>query len=126
VSYLGAAGGAWAAGALVAGGAARVAAVWTRQRAGLQAAAPPQTVAPVADPSAAVHLARQRFVTRQATGDVLQVTRDVAALLRAEEKRRRFKITGRKKERKVTATKKKGVEQLRGTLPRAFPCTISE
>lgn len=80
-SDLGAAGGAWAAGALVAGGAARVAAVWTRQRAGLQAAAPPQTVAPVADPSAAVHLARQRFVTRQATGDVLQVTRDVAALL---------------------------------------------
>ena len=82
VPYLGGAGGAWAAAAFMTGSGARVAAVWTRQRAGLLAAAFCQTVAPVADPSAAVHLAGQGFVTRQATGNVLQVTGDVAALLR--------------------------------------------
>lgn len=58
-----------------------MAAVWTRQRAGLLAAASCQTLAPVADLSAAVHLTWQLFVTRQATRNVLQVTRDVAALL---------------------------------------------
>lgn len=63
------------------GSGARVAAVWTRQHAGLLAAAFRQALASVADPLAAVNLARQRFVARQAAGDVLQVTRDVAALL---------------------------------------------
>lgn len=90
--YLGSAGGAWAAAALVTAGGAGVAAVWTGQRAGLLAAAlGRQTLGPVADPPAAVHLARQRLVARQAAGDVLQVARDVAALLRGRrgrEKRR--------------------------------------
>lgn len=80
--YLGCAGGAWAAAAFMTGSGARVAAVWTRQHAGLLAAAFCQTLASVADPLAAVNFARQRFITRQAAGNVLQMTRDVAALLR--------------------------------------------
>lgn len=63
------------------GSGARVAAVWTRQHTGLLAAAVCQTLAPVADPSAAVVFTWQYFVACQATGNVLQVTRDVAALL---------------------------------------------
>lgn len=63
------------------GSGARVATVWTRQRAGLLAAASCQTLAPVADAFAAVHFAWQRFITRQATRNVLQMTWDVAALL---------------------------------------------
>lgn len=63
------------------GDRARVAAVWTRQGAGLLAAAFCQAVAPVADPFAAVHLARQQFTARQAARNVLQMTWDVAALL---------------------------------------------
>lgn len=63
------------------GSGARVAAVWTRQRAGLLAAAFCHALGPVADPSAAVHFTRHHFVTHQAAGDILQVTRDVAALL---------------------------------------------
>lgn len=62
-------------------GAAWVAALWTRQRAGLLAVTVWQTFATVADPSAAVHFTRQCFITGQATGDVLQVAWDVAALL---------------------------------------------
>lgn len=52
-------------------GRARVTTVWTWQRAGLQAAASRRALPSVADSSAAVHLTRQRFVTNQATGDVL-------------------------------------------------------
>lgn len=58
-----------------------MAAVWTRLRAGLLAAAFCQALAPVTDPSAAVLFTWQRFVTRQATGNVLQMTWDVAPLL---------------------------------------------
>lgn len=79
--YLGGAGGSWAVRASVTGGRAGVAAVWARQRAGLQAAAVGRALAPVADPSAAMHLARQGSVTNQAAGDVLEVARDVAAFL---------------------------------------------
>lgn len=78
---LGSASSARAAVSFVARSSARVAAVRTRQQAGLLAVTVWQTVAAVADPSAAVHFTRQCFVTRQATGDVLQVARDVAALL---------------------------------------------
>lgn len=81
INYLGEAGGAWAAAAFVAGGGTRVTAVWTWQRARLQAAAVRRALPPVADASAAVHLAGQRFVTNQAARDVLQVARDVAAFL---------------------------------------------
>lgn len=81
INYLGEAGGAWAAAAFVAGGGTRVTTVWTQQRARLQAAAVRRALPPVADASAAVHLAGQRFVTNQATRDVLQVARDVAASL---------------------------------------------
>lgn len=81
INYLGGAGGAWAAAAFVAGGGTRVTTVWTWQRARLRAAAVRRALPPVADASAAVHLARQRFVTHQATRDVLQVARDVAAFL---------------------------------------------
>lgn len=65
--YLGSAGGAWAAAAFMTGSGARVATVWTRQRAGLLAAASCQALAPVADPSAAVHFTGQRLITCQAT-----------------------------------------------------------
>lgn len=66
---------------MVTGSGARVAAVWTRQSAGLLAAGVWQAVSPVADAFAPVHVAGQCFVTCQTTGDVLQMTRDVAALL---------------------------------------------
>lgn len=79
--YLGGAGGAWAAAAFMTGSGAWVATVCTRQQAGLLAASFCQTLAPVADPSAAVVLTQQRFITHQATRNVLQVTWDVAALL---------------------------------------------
>lgn len=58
-----------------------MATVWTGQHTGLLAAAFCHTLAPVADPFAAVHFAWQRFITCQAAGDVLQMTWDVAALL---------------------------------------------
>lgn len=58
-----------------------MAAVWTRQRAGLLAAAFWQALSPVADASAAVHFAGQHFIAHQATRNVLEMTRDVAALL---------------------------------------------
>lgn len=64
-----------------------MAAVWARNRAGLLAAALWQALPPVADASAAVHFAGQRFIARQAARDVEEVTSDVAALLRAREKR---------------------------------------
>lgn len=76
------------------GSAARVAAVGARQRAGLLAAASRRALGPVADPSAAVHFTRQRLVTRQAAGNVLQVTRDVAALLWGRRKERHLKKGG--------------------------------
>lgn len=79
--YLGSAGGLRAAAAFMTGNGTRVAAVWTRQRAALLAAVLRQAVAPVADPSASVDLARQRLVAHQAARNVLQVTGDVAALL---------------------------------------------
>lgn len=63
------------------GSGARVATFWTRQCAGLLAAAFCQTLAPVADPSAAVHFTWQSFITYQATGNVLQMTWNVATLL---------------------------------------------
>lgn len=63
------------------GSSARVAAVWSRQRAGLLAAAFWQALSPVTDAFAAVRLAGQRFITHQATRNVLEMTRDVAALL---------------------------------------------
>lgn len=90
-TYLGGAGGSWAVGAFVTGGGAGVTAVWARQRAGLQAAAVPQALPPVADPSAAMHLTGQRFVTNQTTRDVLKVARDVAAFLSS----RRFSLITR-------------------------------
>lgn len=90
VSYLCSAGGARAAAAWMTGSGARVAAVWTRQHTGLLAAAVCQTLAPVADPSAAVVFTWQCFVACQATGNVLQVTRDVAALLWDRRKERHF------------------------------------
>lgn len=75
----------------MAGSGARVAAVGTRERAGLLAAAAVrQALAPVAEPLAAVHFTRQRLVAHQAAGDVLQVTRDVAALLLGRRKRFNF------------------------------------
>lgn len=58
-----------------------MAALWTRARAGLLARRLAHTLAAVADPTAAVHLTWKVFVTCQATGNVLQVARDVAALL---------------------------------------------
>lgn len=58
-----------------------MAAVRTRHDAGLLAAAVCRALAPVTDPSAAVLFTRQRLVTRQATGNVLQMTGDVASLL---------------------------------------------
>lgn len=85
--YLGSAGCAWAAAASVAGGRARVAAVWVGQRARLLAAALRQAFPAVAEPFAAVHFTRQHPVTRQAAGNVLEVARDVAALLRMQETR---------------------------------------
>lgn len=81
ITYLGGAGGSWAVAAFVTEGGAGMTAVWARQRAGLQAAATRQAVPPVADPSAAMHLTRQHFVTDQTTRDVLKVARDVAAFL---------------------------------------------
>lgn len=81
INYLGGAGGAWAAAAFVAGGGTQVTTVWTWQCARLQAAAVRRALPPVADASAAVHLAGQRFVTNQAARDVLQVAWDVAAFL---------------------------------------------
>lgn len=90
-TYLGGAGGSWAVGALVTVGGAGVTAVWARQRAGLQAAAVPQALPPVADPSAAMHLTGQRFVANQTTRDVLKVARDVAAFLSS----RRFFLESR-------------------------------
>lgn len=65
----------------MAGCSTRVAAVGTRQHAGLVAAAFCQALAAVADPPAVVHFTRQLLVTREAAGDVLQMTRDVATLL---------------------------------------------
>lgn len=58
-----------------------MAAVWTGLHAGLLAAAFCQALSPVADPSAAVHLAGQCFITYQAARNVLQMTQDIAALL---------------------------------------------
>lgn len=82
INYLGGTEGSWAVAAFVTGGGAGVTAVWARQRAGLQAAAAVcQALPPVADPSAAMHLTRQRFVTNQTARDVLKVARDVAAFL---------------------------------------------
>lgn len=63
------------------GNGARVAAVWTRAGAGLLARRLTQTLAAVANATAAVELTGKVFVTRQATRNVLQVARDVAALL---------------------------------------------
>lgn len=90
VLYLGCAVGAWAAAALMTGSGARVAAVWTKQHAGLLAAAFCHTLTPVAQPSAAVHITWQRFITHQAAGNVLQMTWDVAALLWCQRKERHF------------------------------------
>lgn len=81
VNYLGGAGGSGAVRASVAGGRAGVTAVRAGQRAGLQAAAVGQALPSVADPSAAMALTRQRFVTNQTAGDVLKVAGDVAAFL---------------------------------------------
>lgn len=89
--YLGGAGGSWAAAAFVTGGGAGVTAVWAGQRAGLQAAAVRQALPPVADASAAMHLARQHFVTNQTARDVLKVAWDVAAFLPS----RRFSLIAR-------------------------------
>lgn len=58
-----------------------MAAVWTRAEAGLLAQSLTQTLAAVANTTAAVHLTRKIFVARQTTRNVLQVARDVAALL---------------------------------------------
>ena len=82
MAYLGSAGVAWAATALVAGGGAGVAAVGAWQHAGLAAGGFGQTLATVADTATAMQVARQHLVTDQAAGDVLQVAGDVAALLR--------------------------------------------
>lgn len=79
--YLGSAGGAWAAAASVTGSSAGVAAVGAGQRARLLAATLRQASSTVAEPFAAVHFTRQHLITCQPTGNVLQVTRDVAALL---------------------------------------------
>ena len=102
------------------GNSTRVATVWTRQRAGLLAAAFCQAVGPVADPSAAVHLTRQRFVTRQAARNVLQMTRDVAALLEVKEKEHHFTLLS------GIMTEYELDTRALGKLPRASPCTISE
>lgn len=101
VLYLGSAGSAWAAAAFMTGSGARVATVWTRQHAGLLAAAFCQALAPVTDPSAAVLFAWQHFIACQATGNVLQMTWDVAALLWA---RRRVSLKSKriKKIKKAT------------------------
>lgn len=93
--YLGSAGGAWAAAAFMTGDPARVAAVWTRQGAGLLAAAFCQAVAAVANPFAAVHFAWQQFIARQAAGNVLQMTRDVAALLWVEGRKKKSPVSVR-------------------------------
>lgn len=61
-----------------------MAAVWPRPDARLAAAVLAHAVAAVADPPAAVAPAGQGLAARQAAGDVLQVTGDVAALLRRE------------------------------------------
>ena len=81
-AYLGGAGVAGAAASCVAGGGAGVSAVGPRDGAGLAAPPLPQAVATVTDALAVVHLAGQRLVAGQPTRDVLQVARDVAALLR--------------------------------------------
>lgn len=59
-----------------------MAAVGSRQRAGLLAAAFGQTLLPVAEPFAAVRFTGQQLITRQTAGNVLQMAWDVAALLR--------------------------------------------
>lgn len=97
VLYLGVAGGAWAAAAFMTGSGTRVTAVWTRQHAGLLAAAFCHTLASVADPSAAVHFAWQRFITHQPAGNVLQMTWDVAALLWCRRKECHFNYMNKKK-----------------------------
>lgn len=89
-----------------------MAAVWARQRARLQADAVCQALPPVADPSAAMRLARQRFVTHQTTGDVLEVARDVAALLSS---RTAF----------FNHKDRKGGHSGQEVSPRASPCTTS-
>ena len=81
-AYLGGAGVAGAAASHVTGGGAGVAAVGPRDGAGLAAAPLRQTFAAVTNALAVVHLAGQRLVAGQPTRDVLQVARDVAALLR--------------------------------------------
>lgn len=58
-----------------------MAAVGPRPHAGLSAAALSHALGAVADPPAAVVAAGQGLVARQAAGNVLQVTGDVAALL---------------------------------------------
>lgn len=64
------------------GSGTRVAAVWTRTPTGLPAhGLTTQTLAAVANTTAPVNLTRKIFVTRQTTGNVLEVARDVAALL---------------------------------------------
>lgn len=90
VLYLGSAGGAWTVAAFMTGSRTRVAAVWTWQCAGLLAATFRYALCPVAQPPAAVHFTRQHLITCQATRDVLQMTWDVAALLRVKEKNATF------------------------------------
>ena len=80
-AHLGGAGVAGAAASCVAGGGAGVSAVGPCDGTGLAAAPVHQTVATVTDAPALVHLAGQRLVAGQPTRDVLQVARDVAALL---------------------------------------------
>lgn len=100
------------------GDRARVAAVWTRQGAGLLAAAFCQAVAPVAHPFAAVHFAWQQFIAGQAAGNVLQMTGDVAALLWVEGKKKKSPVSARGSETEQGGNSK-------GQLPRASPCTTS-
>lgn len=63
------------------GSGTRVAAVWTRAHTGLLAHGLAHTLAAVANPPAPVHLTWKVFVTGQTTGNVLEMARDVAALL---------------------------------------------
>lgn len=63
------------------GSTTRVGTVWPRTHTGLLAHRLTHTVATVTDTPTPVHLTLKSFVTRQTTGDVLEVARDVAALL---------------------------------------------
>lgn len=63
------------------GSGARVAAVWTRTHTGLLARRLTQTLAAVANTTAPVHFTRKIFVACQATRNVMEMARDVAALL---------------------------------------------